>query len=254
MQTTGVGTNRGVRKGFLLTLPALLGLLLLGCHGAGFFPFVGSGASLTSGALTAEIISPANGTMVVANMPLVVQAAATAAGGVESIELWVSGHKIGELTGMDGHAQRTVLASFQWVPAAPGWYTLEVRAYAGRGAIGSSALVTVNAVSAWPVPAVVSTVTPTPVPTLTPTATPWPVPWPIPQPAPPEREERAPRPPEREPEQRQPPRSGPDDGHDAPPRPPAGPGTEPQPTPPPVGPGEGAGPAGKAREPAAQLR
>ena len=256
MQMTREETNRTHRVGrgaLAIGLPALLCLLLLGCQGAGVFPFVGSGTSLTVGSLTAEIVSPANETTVIVNSPVVVQAAATSDAGVERIELWVGGRKMGELTGLEGR-QRTVLASFQWVPAAPGWYTVEVRAYAGNGAIGSSAQITVDAVSSWmpatSTPVATATLTPMPVPTCVPAPNPILPPQPLP---PPDPQERGPR--QHQPEREMPP-DFPDNGRDVDPHPPDSPGDPPPLTPqPPTMPrGGGAIPGDPGTGPAPDYR
>ncbi|MBN1219719.1 MAG: FHA domain-containing protein [Anaerolineae bacterium] len=109
------------------------------------------------------ITAPTSGSQVPVNRPVTIQATASDPSGVSRMELWVSGQKFSEANS-PVPGQATLTASFQWTPAAPGSYTLEIRAYNQQGAVNAPAIVTVNAVAEG--------VTETPTPTLTLTPTP----------------------------------------------------------------------------------
>jgi uncharacterized protein YraI len=107
------------------------------------------------------ITAPTDKSQVQVKQPVTIQATGSDASGMERMELWVSGLKIGEANS-PAQGQPTLTASFQWTPEAPGSYTLEIRAYNERGAVNAPTFVTVNAVTGG------AGDTPTPTATLTP--------------------------------------------------------------------------------------
>lgn len=114
------------------------------------------------------ITAPLNGSQVQVNLPVTVQATASDPAGVKRMELWVSGQKIAESISPVDQGQSTLTASFQWMPEAPGTYTLEIKAYNERGDVNTPTLITVSALGNTPTPTTLPTNTPTPEP---PTAT-----------------------------------------------------------------------------------
>ena len=96
------------------------------------------------------ITAPVNGSQVQANVPVTMQATASDPSGVTQMELWVSGVKTAESISPVEQGQPTLTASFQWIPQAPGSYTLEVRAYNRQGETSAPTMVTVNVVGAAP--------------------------------------------------------------------------------------------------------
>jgi uncharacterized protein YraI len=93
---------------------------------------------------TVIITAPLANSQVEANVPTTVQATASSPAGVKRMELWVSNIKTAEAISPVEQGQSTLTASFQWVPAAPGSYTLEVKAFSAQGGVSAPTTVTVN--------------------------------------------------------------------------------------------------------------
>ncbi len=109
---------------------------------------------------TAVITAPQNGSQVAVGEPVAVQVTASDPSGVRRMELWVSGVKTAEAVSPAAAGQPVLTAVFEWVPPAPGSYTLELRAYNRQDQMNVPAIITVQAVG--------QAVESTPTPTLTP--------------------------------------------------------------------------------------
>jgi hypothetical protein len=143
---------------------ALILLVGLAAIGTAYFLSTGRGSELAVPEVV--ITAPFNGSQVQTNSPVTVQATASDPTGVTRMELWVSGVKTAESISPVEQGQPTLTASFQWVPPAPGSYTVEVRAYNPQGETNVPTMVTVNAVGGGPIATVTATATPEP-PTAT---------------------------------------------------------------------------------------
>ena len=145
-----------------------------------------------SGGPNAWIDAPLDGSTLVLNSPYTVVSHASAAAGIDSVELSING----AVLGTDGVAipgQAYVLMKQPWTPAQPGSYDVRVRARASDGTWSGYALahVVVGGTAPFP-PAASPTSTPPPsdtplpaataVPTLTATLTPPPSATPLPAP------------------------------------------------------------------------
>jgi len=114
---------------------------------------------------TVVITAPVSGSQVEVNQPVAVQATASDPSGVVRMELWVNGAKIDQTTSPSAQGQPTLTGAMQWVPQAPGSYTLEIKAFNAQNNVNEPATVPVNAV-------VTESGTPTPTPSPeTPTPT-----------------------------------------------------------------------------------
>ncbi|MEW5961405.1 MAG: FHA domain-containing protein, partial [Chloroflexota bacterium] len=127
--------------------------------------------------------APAGESEVQANRSILVQATASDPRGVTRMELWVNNRQVDAVISQLAQDVPSMTAAFQWTPAAPGVYTLDVRAYnqAGRASTINIATLTVLGQPDTPTPVVINTPTPTitPLPPpATPTFTPIPTPTP----------------------------------------------------------------------------
>ncbi len=143
---------------------ALILLVGLAAIATAYFLSAGRGSELAVPEVV--ITAPLNGSQVQANSPVTVQATASDPTGVTQMELWVSGVKTAESISPVEQGQPTLTASFQWIPSAPGSYTLEVKAYNRQGETNIPMMVTVNAVGGSPTATVTPTTTSEP-PTIT---------------------------------------------------------------------------------------
>lgn len=123
--------------------------------------------SATASVPVVVITAPVNGSEVIVNQPVTIQATASDPAGVTRLELWVGGAKIDETISPIQQGQPTLTASFQWIPPATGSYTLELKAYNRHGTASSPTAVTVQALGQTPPSAETETPTLTPTPTAT---------------------------------------------------------------------------------------
>ncbi len=93
------------------------------------------------------ITAPVNGSEVLLNLPVTVQATASDPSGVTRMELLINGVKTAEATSPATQGQPTLTASLQWVPVTPGSHTLEIRAYNTQNRMSDPTAITVNAIS-----------------------------------------------------------------------------------------------------------
>ena len=129
------------------SLLVFLGVLIIG--GAGLTAYFLVQPKVMA-APTVEITSPANNSEVIPNTPLQVWATVFAPEGITRLELWQSGQQISGLAITNDQDLSELNVSFQWVPPAPGKFTLEVKAYGRSNDLGALAAVTVNVVDNRP--------------------------------------------------------------------------------------------------------
>jgi uncharacterized protein YraI len=91
--------------------------------------FLAQGRDEYSSAPAVTITAPLNGKQFKINQPVTVQATASDPAGVVRLELWVDGQKTVEVSSPAAQGQSTFTASLQWLPPAPGNYTLHVKAF-----------------------------------------------------------------------------------------------------------------------------
>jgi uncharacterized protein YraI len=94
---------------------------------------------------TVVITAPADRSRVPVGQPTTVQATAQDPTGVVRLELWISGQKVAETLSPVSQGQPTLTASMEWIPAAPGNHTLEVKAFNGRNVVGQASAITIRA-------------------------------------------------------------------------------------------------------------
>lgn len=144
---------------------ALIVVVLILAAATAFFLF--QGEESTAQIPVVVITAPVNGSEVLLNLPITVQATASDPTGVVRMELFVNGVKTAEAASPATQGQPTFTASLQWVPVTPGSHTLEIKAYNAQNRVNTPTTLVVNAVDG---PAGAFTPTPTATPG-TPTAT-----------------------------------------------------------------------------------
>jgi hypothetical protein len=115
------------------------------------------------------------------NLPLAaveIVAHATNPGGIASFEINLNGQKLAATDPDPASFDQTLMYThYSWMPAAPGTYLIEVKAFDKSNQPGPTAQVTVVVGGPTPSPTVTLTPTPSPTVTLTPTVTPPPAPF-----------------------------------------------------------------------------
>jgi hypothetical protein len=133
--------------------------------------------------------APAENSQIQINQSVTVQAIASDSEGVTRIELWTNERLVDEISSSLAQHAPSMAATFQWTPARPGTYALEIKAYNQSG-LSSTSRVTVLTVlgdanppqpepTDTPSPTITPlppSATPTPTPTATSTSTPTPIP------------------------------------------------------------------------------
>lgn len=125
------------------------------------------------------IQGPGQNSSAFVNQTVTLQAIASDKSGVTRMELWVNDQEIDEVASQLDQNALSMTAGFQWSPARPGSYTLQVRAYNLSGFVGVAPETTIAVVAEvdTPTPEPTSTFAPIPAPTITPlssTSTPTP--------------------------------------------------------------------------------
>lgn len=121
--------------------------------------------------------APADGDVLSANEPIIIQAVASDSQGISRLELWVNGTKVDQIVSQLAELAPSMSVAFQWTAGEPGEYGLEFRAYNAPGLAEIVPIGTVMIVGelqgTTPQPTFAPTDTPSP-PTETPTITPIP--------------------------------------------------------------------------------
>lgn len=177
---------------FWLVLTGLALALLLAILGLGALWYFSRTPAAVSQIPTVTVLTPANGAQVALNVPVIVQASATANPGITRMELWADGALVNQQASPSPQGASPLLLNLTWTPTSPGSHILEVRAFNSANQLSAPVQVTVNAVAGTPtatsIAVLVETPTPAPLATATATAvpiiifTPTPSPTPVPLP------------------------------------------------------------------------
>lgn len=164
-------------RGMLWLVLAGLGLaLLLAILGLGALWYFSRPAPSVSQAPSVTILTPASGTQVALNVPVVVQASATDNRGVTRMELWADGALVSQQDSPGPQGASPLLLNLTWTPATPGNHVLEIRAFNTANQSSPPVQVSVNVVggtaTATSIAVIVETPTSAPLETATATAVP----------------------------------------------------------------------------------
>lgn len=158
----------------------LLGLtlaLLLAILGLGALWYLSRTPSGVSQAPSVTILTPVNGTQVILNTPIIVQASASDNRGVTRLELWADGSLVNRQASPSPQGASPLLLNLTWTPTTPGQHVLEVRAFNSANQSSTPVQVTINAAAGTPTASsmVVQVDTPTPTVLASSTATAIPI-------------------------------------------------------------------------------
>lgn len=125
--------------------------------------------------------APAEGSQLLLNHPVIVQAVASDPTGILRLELWVNNERVAEVVSPNGENPASMSAALQWLPTVAGQYELQLRAQNQIGLIAAVPVANVTIggngsnVSSDTIPGAIAPTpppTPTPRPSPTPTAQP----------------------------------------------------------------------------------